>query len=169
VWKREHGWQLPSPRAFGGVEGVYAEAPLRGMLIWNSHAFNVTDRPGKLDIWVNLEFAAPEEQRYPQESLLYTSLSYADPAVARFDPPRLVGGRLATDVERTLTHTSARPHAHTSTRPHVRTSARPSRIAILDRRAVADDHRFQLIEPGSAGNVSQEGAIQHGPGGSKRS
>ncbi|HSP98016.1 MAG TPA: hypothetical protein VL049_12325 [Candidatus Dormibacteraeota bacterium] len=49
----------------GSVSGVYAEAPLRGMLVWNSHAFNVTDQPGKLDIWLNLEFAAPAEQRYP--------------------------------------------------------------------------------------------------------
>jgi hypothetical protein len=49
----------------GSVEGVYAEAPLRGTMIWNSHAFNVTGVPGKLDIWVNLEFAEPELQRYP--------------------------------------------------------------------------------------------------------
>lgn len=49
----------------GAVPGVYAEAPLRGMLVWNSHAFNVTDSAGKLDIWVNLEFAAPEEQIHP--------------------------------------------------------------------------------------------------------
>lgn len=49
----------------GSVPGVYAEAPLRGMLVWDSHAYNVTDREGKLDIWVNLEFAAPEEQRHP--------------------------------------------------------------------------------------------------------
>ena len=34
------------------------------MLVWNSHAFNVTDEPAKLDIWINFEFAAPEEQRY---------------------------------------------------------------------------------------------------------
>lgn len=34
----------------GAVEGVYAEAPIRGILVWNSHAFNVTDTPGKLDI-----------------------------------------------------------------------------------------------------------------------
>ena len=40
----------------GSVEGVYDEAPLKGMLVWNSHAFNVTDQPGKLDIWVNLDF-----------------------------------------------------------------------------------------------------------------
>ena len=49
----------------GSTPGVYAEAPLRGILVWNSHAYNVTDKPGKLDIWVNLDFAAPEEQRYP--------------------------------------------------------------------------------------------------------
>jgi hypothetical protein len=48
----------------GSVEGVYAEAPLQGLLIWNSHAFNVTDQPGKLDIWVNLDFAAPEQQMH---------------------------------------------------------------------------------------------------------
>ncbi|MGH7789293.1 MAG: hypothetical protein ACRERC_20655, partial [Candidatus Binatia bacterium] len=49
----------------GSAEGVYAEAPLRGILVWNSHAFNITDLAGKLDIWVNLDFAAPAEQRYP--------------------------------------------------------------------------------------------------------
>jgi hypothetical protein len=38
----------------GSSPGVYAEAPLRGTLVWNSHAYNVTDKPGKLDIWVNL-------------------------------------------------------------------------------------------------------------------
>lgn len=46
----------------GSVEGVYAEAPLKGILVWNSHAFNFTDEPGKLDIWVNLEFAPPQAQ-----------------------------------------------------------------------------------------------------------
>jgi hypothetical protein len=35
--------------------------------VWNSHAFNITDEPAALDIWVNLEFAAPEEQRRPLE------------------------------------------------------------------------------------------------------
>jgi hypothetical protein len=48
----------------GGVDGIYAEAPLKGMLVWNSHAFNTTEQPAKLDIWVNLEFAAPEDQRH---------------------------------------------------------------------------------------------------------
>lgn len=48
----------------GSLDGVYAENPLQGVLIWNSHAFNVTDEPGKLDIWVNLYFAAEEEQQH---------------------------------------------------------------------------------------------------------
>jgi len=46
----------------GSVSGIYAEAPLEGILVWNSHAFNITEEAGKLDIWVNLEFAPPEEQ-----------------------------------------------------------------------------------------------------------
>jgi hypothetical protein len=48
----------------GSVDGIYAEAPIKGILVWNSHAFNVTDEDGKLDIWVNLEFAAPAEQQH---------------------------------------------------------------------------------------------------------
>jgi hypothetical protein len=48
--------------AVGGDTGVYDEAPLKGILLWNSHAFNVTDEPAKLDIWLNFDFAAPDEQ-----------------------------------------------------------------------------------------------------------
>jgi hypothetical protein len=47
----------------GDVEGVYDEAPLKGILVWNSHAFNLTDREAKLDMWINFEFSAPEEQQ----------------------------------------------------------------------------------------------------------
>ncbi|MEO8601570.1 MAG: hypothetical protein ABI629_03230 [bacterium] len=45
--------------------GVYGESPLKGMIIWNSHAFNTTDKDGKLEAWINFYFAAPEEQVYP--------------------------------------------------------------------------------------------------------
>jgi len=48
----------------GSTEGVFGEAPMKGLLIWNSHAFNVTDQPGKLDIWVNLDFATPAQQQH---------------------------------------------------------------------------------------------------------
>lgn len=48
-----------------GREGVYDEAPLQGILVWNSHAFNLVNEPAKLDMWVNFTFAAPDEQRRP--------------------------------------------------------------------------------------------------------
>jgi hypothetical protein len=36
--------------------------------------------------------------------LLYTSLSYADPAVAKFDPPHVLAPPLAVEAARTLTY-----------------------------------------------------------------
>lgn len=44
--------------------GIYAEIPVEGMLVWNSHAFNVSEDPAKLDIWINLYFARPEDQQH---------------------------------------------------------------------------------------------------------
>lgn len=41
---------------------VYAEIPTRALVIWNSHAFNLTDEPGKVEAWLNFEFAPAEEQ-----------------------------------------------------------------------------------------------------------
>ncbi|MDX2170502.1 MAG: hypothetical protein SF182_25745 [Deltaproteobacteria bacterium] len=51
--------------SLSGRDGVYDEAPLKGILVWNSHAYNVVDQPAKLDMWVNFTFAAPDEQRRP--------------------------------------------------------------------------------------------------------
>ena len=42
--------------------GVYGELPTKGLLIWNSHAFNLTDEEGKLEAWINFDFAEPEDQ-----------------------------------------------------------------------------------------------------------
>lgn len=55
-------------------DGVYREIPMKGIIIWNSHAFNLTDQPGKLEAWLNLYFAPPETQRYPA-----TDIFIADP------------------------------------------------------------------------------------------
>ncbi len=43
-------------------QGVYGELPTKGLLIWNSHAFNLTDEDGKLEAWTNFDFAEPEDQ-----------------------------------------------------------------------------------------------------------
>lgn len=50
---------------FSLPDDVYRELPLKGMVRWNSHAFNLTDEAGKLEGWMNLEFPAVGEQRIP--------------------------------------------------------------------------------------------------------
>ena len=50
-------------------DGVYNELPLKGTILWNSHAFNLSDQPGKLEAWLNLEFAAPDEQLSPVQKI----------------------------------------------------------------------------------------------------
>lgn len=67
--------QASTAPAFGGsqqplsvskwAEGVYSEIPVKGMIVWNSHAFNLTKRPAKVEAWVDFEFAKPPEQLYP--------------------------------------------------------------------------------------------------------
>ena len=42
--------------------------------------------------------------RDADDSLLYTSLAYADPTVARFDPPLRLGGAGSSEEQRTLTY-----------------------------------------------------------------
>ncbi|GIW42290.1 MAG: hypothetical protein KatS3mg076_2867 [Candidatus Binatia bacterium] len=66
--------QLTAP-AIGGTQesvvstnyphGVYQELPVEGVVVWNSHAFNLTDRPAAVRAWMDLFFAGPDEQLYP--------------------------------------------------------------------------------------------------------
>lgn len=50
---------------FRFAAGVYDELPLKGVIFWSSHAFNLTEKDGKLEAWLNFEFATPEEQVTP--------------------------------------------------------------------------------------------------------
>ncbi|MGH7785370.1 MAG: hypothetical protein ACRERC_00800 [Candidatus Binatia bacterium] len=56
--------------AVDGSGGLYAEAPLKGILVWNSHAFNITDVPAGLDMWINFIFAPPAEQLRPLDGFV---------------------------------------------------------------------------------------------------
>jgi len=49
--------------------GVYDELPLKGVVFWNSHAFNLTNVAGTLEGWVNIYFPAPEEQIFRQQQI----------------------------------------------------------------------------------------------------
>ncbi len=44
-------------------DGVYNEVPTRGIIIWNSHAFNPTSEPGPIEVWMNFEYADRPENR----------------------------------------------------------------------------------------------------------
>jgi hypothetical protein len=67
---------------FEFAPGVYREMPLKGIIIWNSHAFNLSDVPGKLEAWLNFDFAAPEEQISPSIQIFN-----AEQIFAMFAPP----------------------------------------------------------------------------------
>lgn len=54
-------------------DGAYRCVPLRGTVLWNSHAFNLTDRAGKLEAWINFIFAKPAERRYAAQGIFDTS------------------------------------------------------------------------------------------------
>lgn len=57
--------------------GVYEELPVRGIILWSSHAFNLTDARGKLESWVNFEFALDGEQITRAENIFVASSIFA--------------------------------------------------------------------------------------------
>jgi hypothetical protein len=69
--------------AFAGIQeassqqffppGTYREAPIKGLIVWNSHAFNLTDEAGKVEGWLNFEFAPPEDQRWLMANIFNTT------------------------------------------------------------------------------------------------
>ncbi len=52
--------------------GAYRPVPLKGMIIWNSHAFNLSDEAGKVEAWLNYTFAEPEDQIFPLQGIFNT-------------------------------------------------------------------------------------------------
>lgn len=54
-------------------EAVYDELPVKGNILWNSHAFNLTREDGTLEAWVNIYFPKPDEQDQPQEQIFDVS------------------------------------------------------------------------------------------------
>jgi hypothetical protein len=53
--------------------GAYRPVPLKGLIIWNSHAFNLTDEPGKIEAWLNYKFAEPEDRQFALNGIFNTS------------------------------------------------------------------------------------------------
>jgi len=51
--------------------GVYALLPLRGVIVWNSHAFNLTGSGMNMEGWINLEFT--DDLQWPARRLFNSS------------------------------------------------------------------------------------------------
>lgn len=45
--------------------GVYAQLPIEGVIVWNSHAFNTTNAPVTNQQWLNLFYARATDRVYP--------------------------------------------------------------------------------------------------------
>ena len=54
-------------------EGAYRCVPMKMMVMWNSHAFNLTDQDGDLEAWINFTFAKPEERKYFANGIFATA------------------------------------------------------------------------------------------------
>lgn len=51
------------------ADGVYSTLPLSGVVMWNSHAFNLTGTPTTMEQYLNMYFAAPADQQYPAQAI----------------------------------------------------------------------------------------------------
>jgi hypothetical protein len=84
----DYGWDVTgggtanAPQVDGSQEpysersfppGVYAAAPVNGIVVWNSHAFNLTDQPTTNQQWWNLYFATPQERAYLAQAIFDAS------------------------------------------------------------------------------------------------
>ncbi len=62
------GSQAPhSTEAFPAL--AYSVLPARGVIVWNSHAFNLTDLPTTNEQWFQLWFAGPADRQYLVQAL----------------------------------------------------------------------------------------------------
>jgi hypothetical protein len=57
------------------LDGVFAQLPMKGVLYWNSHAFNLTDEDTVMNGRLNYLFA--ENQRYPVNNIFNASRIFA--------------------------------------------------------------------------------------------
>jgi hypothetical protein len=72
-------WSAQTSPTFGGsqeplfsqefADGVYAVLPLQGVVVWNSHAFNLTTFGSTMDQYLNIDFAQPADQLYPAQAI----------------------------------------------------------------------------------------------------
>ncbi len=87
--------------------GVYGEVPLRGNVLWNSHAFNLTRVEGKLEAWINIYFPEPDEQVFAQQQIFNANKIFWDVPFVNFSSPRAI--QPFEELEVCHVHTFGRP------------------------------------------------------------
>ena len=50
-------------------EGVYSAIPMKGMIVWNSHAFNLTEKETTVEQYHNFWYARPEQRKFRVQSI----------------------------------------------------------------------------------------------------
>lgn len=55
------------------ADGVYATLPMAGIILWNSHAFNLTQYDSTMSQYLNIEFAEPADQLHPAQAIFQAS------------------------------------------------------------------------------------------------
>jgi cysteine-rich repeat protein len=86
---------------------VYGEVPIRGNVLWNSHAFNLTRTEGKLEAWVNIYFPEPLEQVFAAQQIFNTQKIFWDVPFVNFVSPRAIPS--FEELEVCHIHTFGRP------------------------------------------------------------
>ena len=50
--------------------GVYGIMPVKGFVVWNSHAFNLTTKDTTIEQWINMEYSTEAERIYQRQDLV---------------------------------------------------------------------------------------------------
>jgi hypothetical protein len=76
--------------------GVYEVMPMKGVLVWNSHAFNLSRKDSTLSGYWNLIFAEPAERLYPVQPI-FDADDILSPGVPPFESLQFCGSWTAPE------------------------------------------------------------------------
>ena len=74
-------------------DGFYSEIPIRGILYWNSHAFNLTGEDHRMHVWQNYSFA--KTRTFPIQQIVDTHAIYIQGGQPPFTEPAKIDREVA--------------------------------------------------------------------------
>ncbi|MGD8317376.1 MAG: hypothetical protein PVH76_06500 [Myxococcales bacterium] len=88
---------------------VYALAPVKGFIVWDSHAFNLTETDTTIEQWLNLSFAPPEEILYQRRQIFDADDIFGMGRIEAYSSTEACGSFTMSEHGRLLTLSS---HTH---------------------------------------------------------